>query len=149
MNFLLSIDKRIILLISITFILFFTVFIFSKYYAEIGKDIEVTKPEISKIDITEPKFAINGPSQKIFVTAKEGNFVDKNKIMLKKDVTFKSNDFSIESDYVIFDRLKQEAYSDYKAIFKSKNAIISSDGFNIYDKGDTIKFYGNSKILLK
>ena len=34
-------------------------------------------------------------------------------------------------------------------MFKSKNATITSDGFNIHDKGNKIIFYGNSYIILK
>ncbi len=110
----------------------------------VNKDIE-----ISNVDITEPKFAINSSSQKIFVTAKEGNFVDQNKIMLKKNVTFKSNEFSIISDNVIFDRKEQTASSQDQSIFKTKNTTISADGFDIYDKGNKIKFYGKTIVILK
>ena len=104
---------------------------------------------VSSADITEPKFAISNNTQKIYVTAKEGNFIGEDKILLKKNVKFKSNDFSIESDNVVFDRKKQTAHSKNKSIFKSNKTVILSDGFNIYDNGDKIKFYGNSSIILK
>ena len=45
---------------------------------------------VSRVDITEPKFAINSDEQKIFLTAKEGNFLSKSQILLKKNVLFKS-----------------------------------------------------------
>ena len=105
--------------------------------------------EIKKADITQPRFAINNPSQKIFVTAKEGNFIEGGKILLKNNVKFKSSNFSIESDNVTFDRKKQTAHSKNKSIFKSKNTMISSEGFNIYDNGNIINFYGKAVVILK
>ena len=39
---------------------------------------------------------------------------------------------------VIFNRDKQTAKSKTKSMFKSKNATITSDGFNIHDKGNKI-----------
>ncbi len=104
---------------------------------------------ISDVDITEPKFSINSTRQKILITAKEGNFVDNNNILLKKNVLFKSNNFSIESDNVIFNRKEQTATSSTESVFKSEKTRISSEGFNIYDSGNKIKFYGNSVIILK
>ena len=107
------------------------------------------KVTVSNADITNPKFAINNPSEKIFVTAKEGNFIDNGKILLKKNVKFSSNEFSIESDNVIFDRESQTAHSKNKSIFKADKTTISSEGFDIYDNGNKINFYGNSTIILK
>ena len=104
---------------------------------------------MSNVDISEPKFAINNNSKKIFITAKEGNFINKDEILLKDNVRFKSNDFSIETEKVIFNRNSQTAQSKTKSIFKSENTTISSDGFNIYDKGNKITFYGNSYLVLK
>ena len=77
------------------------------------------------------------------------NIKTKNEILLNKNVKFKSIDFSIETEKVIFDRNKQTAESKTKSLFTSKNTTISSDGFNIYDNGNKIMFYGNSLIVLK
>jgi len=112
-------------------------------------DLQNSELILSNADISEPKFAINNDSKKIFVTAKQGNFLNKDKILLKENVRFKSNDFSIETERVIFDRNNQTAQSKSKSLFKSKNTTISSDGFNIYDKGNRIIFHGNSFIVLK
>ena len=68
---------------------------------------------------------------------------------MKENVRFKSNEFSIQTQNVIFDRSKQTAHSKTKSIFKSKNTKISSDGFDINDKGNNIIFYGKSYIVLK
>ena len=104
---------------------------------------------LSNVDISEPKFAINNETKKIYITAKEGNFINKDEILLKDSVRFKSNEFSIETEKVIFNRSNQTAQSKSKSFFKSKNTTISSNGFNIYDKGNKIVFYGKSFIVLK
>ncbi len=111
--------------------------------------LEESKIGLSNVDISEPKFAINNNSKKIFITAKEGNFINKDEILLKDNVHFKSNNFSIETDKVIFNRNNQTAQSKTKSIFKSENTTILSDGFDIYDKGNKITFYGNSYLVLK
>ena len=128
---------------------FFLIIIFFKQINLKNIDLKESKKNLSNADISEPKFAINNESKKIYITAKEGNFLNKDEILLNKNVRFKSNDFSIETEKVIFNRNKQTAESKTKSIFKSKNTTISSDGFNIYDKGNKIIFYGNSYIILK
>ena len=112
-------------------------------------NIQNTEFKLSDADISEPKFAINNSLKKIFITAKEGNFLNNDKILLKDNVKFESNDFSIETERVVFDRNHQTARSDTKSLFKSKNTTISSNGFDIYDNGDNIIFYGPSLIVLK
>ena len=62
---------------------------------------------------------------------------------------FKSNDFSIETENVIFNRTDQTAQSKTRSIFKSENTSIFSDGFDIQDKGNVIIFYGKSYLILK
>ena len=130
------------------FILIF-LFLFSKFFFTIGSQDLVVKKIISNVDITEPKFAINSDKQKIFVTAKEGNFINETEILLKNNVLFKSNNFTIETDNVIFDRKKQTAKSNTNSLFKSEKTKISSEGFNIYDNGKKIKFFGNAVVTLK
>ncbi len=125
------------------------IFFFLKFYNSIESNLINNEIIISNADITEPRFAINSPTQKIFITAKEGNFIGNGKVLLRKEVTFKSNNFSIKSDNVTFDRNKQTAQSDNKSIFKSEKTTISSEGFNIYDNGNKIKFYGNAIVILK
>ncbi len=149
MNLLLSLNKKYVLIISIIVFFFFVIFFIFKFYSSFDKKILDGAIQISNVDVTEPRFSINSPTQKIYVTASEGNFVDNNQILLQKNVMFKSRNFSIETDNVLFDRKNQTAHSNDKSIFKSKNTIISSDGFNIYDNGDKIKFNGYSVIVLK
>ena len=149
MNLLLSINRNYILFFSLFISIVFLIIIFSKYFSISFSKVIVNNNIVSNVDITAPRFSINSLNQKISVTAKEGNFVDKDKILLKKNVLFKSSKFSIESDNVIFDRKEQTARSKNHSTFKSKKTEISAEGFNIYDKGKKIKFFGNSTITLK
>ena len=149
MNFFLHINRNIIFFFGLFVTLTFLAIIFSKQINIKSINLKVNQNNLSNIDISEPKFAISNSSKKIYVTAKEGNFLNNDEILLNKNVKFKSNDFSIETEKVVFNRNKQTAESRSKSIFKSKNTTISSDGFNIYDNGNKIKFYGNSLIVLK
>ena len=149
MNFILYTNRNLFLITSVIIILFFTIFIFFKQNNINSKSTDENPSRISNADISEPKFSINNDSQKIYITAKEGNFINKNEILLKKDVKFKSNDFSIETEKVIFDRNNQTAKSKTRSLFKSKNTSITSDGFDINEMGNKIVFYGNSFVILK
>ena len=149
MNFFLYINRKFIILLGTLLLFLFFIIIFNKQINLNGIIIENTVANLSNADISEPKFAINNESKKIYITASEGNFLNKNEVLLKNNVKFKSNNFSIETEKVIFNRNEQTAKSKSKSMFKSKNATIASDGFNIYDKGNKIVFYGNSFIVLK
>ena len=149
MNYLLSINKSYILLISILLFIIFLFFIFFKYYNNSSKIESKENNIISKADITEPKFTINGSNQNIVVTANEGNFVGSNKILLKKNVIFQSSKFIIETNNVIFDRKNQTAISYTASKFNSENTEILSEGFDIYDNGSKIIFFGNATIILE
>ena len=91
----------------------------------------------------------NKTSNYLYITANEGNFLNKDEVLLKNNVRFKSNDFIIETEKVIFNRNEQTAQSNSKSLFKSEKTVITSDGFDIYEKGNKIIFYGNSLIVLK
>ncbi len=137
------------LVISILIFFLITIFFVSKLYFNFDKNLTSNEIKISNVDITKPRFAINSVSQKIYVTADEGNFIKNGEILLKKNVKFTSNNFSIESDNVTFNREEQTAQSKHKSLFKSKNTTISSEGFNIYDNGNKINFNGNAVLILK
>ncbi len=130
-------------------IIFFLIIILSEKISLTNIELNVSETKLPSVDITEPKFAINNEKASIYISAKEGNFLNNNEILLNKNVRFKSDRFIIETDEVIFNRSKLTAKSNKKSLFKSKNTTISSDGFNIYDKGNKIVFYGNSSIFLK
>ncbi len=149
MNSLLSLNKRSILILAlIALTLFISIFSF-QFYKTLKLSNYQDNENISDVDITDPRFSINGDNQKILVSAKEGNFIDNNKILLQREVKFKSNNFSIETDKVIFDRKEQTAESKSISQFNSEKTEISSEGFNIYDNGNRISFKGNSIIILK
>ena len=149
MNFFLYINRRLIIFFSLILTLLFIGVILNKQLNLNNIEFTDYGKQSSKADIYEPKFSINNNTKKIYVTAKEGNFLNKDEILLNENVRFKSNDFSIETENVIFDRNKQTAKSKTRSLFKSKNTTISSNGFNIYDNGNKITFYGNSIIILK
>ena len=149
MNFFLYINRKVIILFGVILISLFLIIIFLKQININSIVIEDTRSILSNADISEPKFAINNESKKIYITASQGNFLNKDEVLLKENVRFKSNDFSIETEKVIFNRIKQTAKSKTKSMFRSKNATITSDGFNINDKGNKIIFYGESNIILK
>ena len=149
MNFFLHINRKFIILFGAIIIFLFLIIIIYKQINLNNIIIENTVKSSSNADISEPKFAINNESKKIYITASQGNFINKDEVLLNENVRFKSNDFSIETEKVIFNRDKQTAKSKTKSMFKSKNATITSDGFNIHDKGNKIFFYGSSYIILK
>ena len=150
MNFFLHINRKFIILFgAIIIFLFLTIIFYKQINLNNNIIIEDTINSLSNVDISEPKFAINNESKKIYITASQGNFINKDEVLLNENVRFKSNDFSIETEKVIFNRDKQTAKSKTKSMFKSKNATITSDGFNIHDKGNKIIFYGSSYIILK
>ena len=149
MNFLLSLDRKHILLFSVIIFIFFLILVFFNYFSSLEKNLLSNQSIIPNVDITEPRFAINNSNQKILVSAKEGNFLDDSRILLNKNVLFKSNDFVIKTDKVIFNRLNETAISETKSTFISNNTKINSEGFNIYDNGKKIKFIGNAIVILK
>ena len=149
MNFFLYINRKLIILLGLIVTFLFLIVVIYKQVNLSAIEINETKNTISDSDISKPKFAINNESKKIYITAGKGNFLNKDEVLLEENVRFKSNDFSIETENVIFNRNKQTAQSKTKSFFKSKNATISSDGFNIDDNGNRIIFFGNSYIVLR
>ncbi len=149
MNFFLYINRNIFLFSSITIILLFLALIFTKNISVKNINVNNSNSSLSNADISEPRFAINNENKKIFITANEGNFLNSDEILLKNNVRFKSNDFSIETENVIFNRTDQTAQSKTRSLFKSENTLISSDGFDIQDKGNIIIFYGKSYLILR
>ena len=149
MNFFLYINRKLVILLGLIVTFLFLIVVIYKQVNLSAIEINETKNTISDSDISKPKFAINNESKKIYITAGKGNFLNKDEVLLEENVRFKSNDFSIETENVIFNRNKQTAQSKTKSFFKSKNATISSDGFNIDDNGNRIIFFGNSLIVLR
>ena len=149
MNFLLSLNKKTVLILSVVFITLVFLGFFFKYFQLTLKNNDFLEISSSEYDIIKPKFSINSESQKIAVTAKEGNFISENKILLKKDVIFKSKKFKIMSDHVIFNKQDLTASSTQKSKFISKKTSIVSNGFEIFDNGNKINFNGKTILIIK
>ena len=148
MNYLLSLEKKYLVII-ILFIISLAIFVFVIKTIETNYlNNQITKFDTSNSDITKPKFTINSEDQKISISANEGNFLNNNEILLKNDVVFESNKFTIYSDDVIFNKNDQTAASKVKSKFVSENTSILSDGFEIVDNGNQIKFNGKTTINL-
>ena len=149
MNFLLSLNKKIFLIVTLIFI-FFILFIFSLNFFD-SNDNSENKLYINKktSDISEPKFSINSKKQKISVTANEGNFLTEDEIILEKNVIFKSNKFKIYTDNVVFNKKTLVASSQDESKFISNNTSIDSAGFEIIENGSIINFKGKTKLVLK
>ena len=149
MNFLLTFNKKT-LLISSFFIISIICFFISFTYIQAKKiaDIEISINN-KTADISKPKFSINSNKQKISVTASEGNFLTENEIMLEKNVIFKSDKFKIYSDNVLFNKKSLIASSKNKSKFVSDKTSIDSNGFDIIENGNIINFKGKTKLILK
>jgi len=149
LNLLLSLNKKIFLVFSFIFILFI-LFVFSLNFFNSTNNSQ-NKISINKktSDISKPKFSINSNTQKISVTASEGNFLNKDEIVLEKNVIFKSNKFKIITDNVVFNKKTLVASSKDKSKFISNNTSIDSAGFDIIENGNIINFKGKTKLILK
>ena len=149
MNYLLSLNKRYVYLFFLLVSFFILIFFIYKFIENYDENINENSLKFSGIDIAEPRFTISGRDENINITAKEGNFIGEDKVLLNKEVIFDSSNFSIQAQSVIINRKEQSAISNYKSLFKSKKTIIVSDGFNIHQGGLKIEFYGKSKITIK
>ena len=149
MNFLLSIDKNK-LFIFITCLIIIIIIFFSYNLINNKKSFPIlVEFPTSKSDIVKPKFSISGKNSEIFITAKNGNFINEEKILLENNVKFKSKEFQLMSDNVIFDRKNLIASSKNKSKFSSKNTSIISTGFDITDNGNIINFKGQTVLKIK
>ena len=149
MNLLLSLNKKIFLVFSFIFILFI-LFVFSlNFFKATNNSQNIISINKNTSDISKPKFSINSNTQKISVTASEGNFLNKDEIVLEKNVIFKSNKFKIITDNVVFNKKTLVASSKNESKFISNNTSIDSAGFDIIENGNIINFKGKTKLILK
>ena len=149
MNFILQIKRKYFFIILIFLFILTILFIFFEKDRIIqAKSYEKQIKSKSKYDIINPKFSMNNLKEKIIISANEGNFINDSKILLKKNVIFKSDEFQISSEDVYYDKKKQTAESNKRAVFKAKNTSIISEGFKIGDEGEKINFNGKTKLVL-
>ena len=149
MNYLFTFKGKLVLVLILLLVVFSFFFILNK---NISPKIIASSNKIenkSNNDILNPMFTLNNKKKTIKVTAEEGNFISKSLIILKNNVLFNSDKFSISSNEVLFDNKNQTAKSTEKSEFNSKNTKITSQGFIITDKGNKIEFNGKTKLLIK
>ena len=147
MNKFLRINKKtlLILLIAISSIFFITIYFKKIKIVEVNQDPIIIEP---KFDIINPTFTINNKKETISITAKAGNFLSKDLVLLRNNVYFNSKNFKIFSDEVTFDRKEQIANSKKSSRFESDGTEIISEGFSILQKGDIILFNGKTSLVL-
>ena len=148
MNYFFTPKGKLILTLILLLVIFSCFFILSKNIP-LKKITNFSNIESTmNNDILNPMFTLNNKKEIIKVTAQEGNFISKNLIVLKKNVLFSSDKFSISSNEVLFDNKNQTAKSTERSEFLSKHTKITSQGFIITDKGNKIEFSGKTKLLL-
>ena len=148
MNYLLQLNKSLVLIFLIFLTIISLIFFFVKDEIFSKSEIKFDTISDNSFDILNPKFTINNANEIITIQAEKGNFLNKNKIILENDVVFKSDKFKIYSSKVLFDKKNQTAYSKKNSTFISEGTTIESKGFEITDKGNTIQFNGKTKIML-
>jgi len=137
-----------LILIFVSIFLILIIFLFQSGQM---KKLEIKEFQAIKnvnYDISQPKFTINNYKRKISVSAKGGNFINKDEIMLQEDVKFNSRKFKILSNNVLFNKKKQTAKSDTSSIFISNKTKIKSEGFDLIENGDVIKFNGKTELII-
>mgnify|MGYP001291010073 FL=1 len=148
MNYLLQLNKSLVLIFLIFLTIISLIFFFVKDAIFSKSEIKFDTISDNSFDILNPKFTINNANEIITIQAEKGNFLNKNNIVLENDVVFKSDKFKIYSSKVFFDKKNQTAYSKKNSTFISEGTTIESKGFEITDKGNTIQFNGKTKIML-
>ena len=148
MNYLLQLNKSLVLIFLIFLTIISLIFFFVKDEIFSKSEIKFDTISDNSFDILNPKFTINNANEIITIQAEKGNFLNKNNIVLENDVVFKSDKFKIYSSKVFFDKKNQTAYSKKNSTFISEGTTIKSKGFEIIDKGNTIQFNGKTKIIL-
>ena len=148
MNYLLQLNKSLVLIFLILLTIISLIFFFVKDEIFSKSEIKFDTISDNSFDILNPKFTINNANEIITIQAEKGNFLTKNNIVLENNVVFKSDKFKIYSSKVLFDKKNQTAYSKKNSTFISEGTTIESKGFEITDKGNTIQFNGKTKIML-
>ena len=148
MNYLLQLNKSLVLIFLIFLTIISLIFFFVKDEIFSKSEIKFDTITDNSFDILNPKFTINNANEIITIQAEKGNFLNKNNIVLENNVVFKSDKFKIYSSKVLFDKKNQTAYSKKNSTFISEGTTIKSKGFEITDKGNTIQFNGKTKIML-
>ena len=125
------------------------VFISKLDYLSTSNLLEKISISNNNYDILNPNFVMNNQKEQINITAKEGDFINADEILLKKNVVFESDNFTILSNQVLFNKTNQTATSNQQSTFFSDKTEIQSEGFEILDDGEKIIFEGKTTLTLK
>ena len=149
MNYILKINKKILFILIIITILLITLTLVSQSIIfSISQTENYTYSDNTNYDISEPKFSINNKKNAISITANKGNFINKNEIILEDNVEFISKNFKISTSNVYFNQKNQTAKSLVNSKFESDKTLIKSEGFDIKENGNVIKFNGKTKLII-
>ena len=149
MNYLLQRKNKVFIILIFFFIsLILIILIFQTNQLKKIKINDIPTLRSVNYDISLPKFTINNHKRKISISAKGGNFINNDEIMLKENVKFKSKKFMILSNNVLFNKKKQTAKSATNSVFISDKTKIESEGFHLGENGDIIKFNGKTELLI-
>lgn len=149
LNYLLKINKKILFVLIIITILLITLTLVSQSILfNISQTENYTYSSNSNYDISKPKFSINNKKNSISITANKGNFINKNEIILEDNVEFTSKNFKISTSNVYFNQKNQTAKSLVNSQFESNKTLIKSEGFDITENGNIIKFNGKTKLII-
>ena len=100
MNYLLQLNKSLVLIFLIFLTIISLIFFFVKDEIFSKSEIKFDTISDNSFDILNPKFTINNANEIITIQAEKGNFLNKNNIVLENDVVFKSDKFKIYSSKV-------------------------------------------------
>ena len=125
------------------------VFISKLDYLSTSNLLEKISISNNNYDILNPNFVMNNQKEQINITAKEGDFINADEILLKKNVVFESDNFTILSNQVLFNKTNQTATSNQQSTFFSDKTEIQSEGFKILDDGEKIIFEGKTTLTLE
>ena len=125
MNYLLQLNKSLVLIFLIFLTIISLVFFFVKDEILSKSEIKFDTISDNSFDILNPKFTINNANEIITIQAEKGNFLNNNNIVLENNVVFKSNKFKIYSSKVLFDKKNQTAYSKKNSTFISEGTTLN------------------------
>ena len=94
MNYLLQLNKSLVLIFLIFLTIISLVFFFVKEEILSKSKVKFDTISDNSFDILNPKFTINNANEIITIQAEKGNFLDNNNIVLENNVVFKSNKFN-------------------------------------------------------
>jgi len=104
LNYLLQLNKSLVLIFFIFLTIISLIFFFVKDEIFSKSEIKFDTITDNSFDILNPKFTINNANEIITIQAEKGNFLNKNNIVLENNVVFKSDKFKIYSSKVLFDK---------------------------------------------